>query len=261
MNKFIKILIPVVAVIITVWGCTKADSGSATDLSLNGSGGATGTGGSLARFTIVGNYMYVVDNTSLNVFDITNPASTNKVNSVPVGFEIETVYPYQDKLFIGSAFGMFIYSLANPQAPTRLSAAQHLRACDPVVANDTVAYVTVRGGTRCGGVENALLVYNIKVIQSPVQTARIPLSGPFGLGYSGSGLYVCDGNRMMVYDIGNTVNPVLVQSVSAPTGFGAESFYDVIPYGNTLICYVSKGVSFYDISNRLQPVFLSKLVN
>jgi hypothetical protein len=259
MNKLIKFIVPALLVIITVAGCSKADSSSAADISA--ANGGTGTAGSLARFTIVGNYMYVVDNTNLNVFDITNPANTNKVNTVTVGFEIETIYPYQDKLFIGSTTGMFIYSITSPQAPVRLSAVAHLRSCDPVVANDTVAYVTLRGGTRCGGNENALLTYNIKNPLAPIPSGRIVLNGPFGLGYSGNGLYVCDGNRMVVYNIGNSISPVQVQVVTPSAGATGESFYDVIPYGNTLICYISKGVSFYDISNRLQPAFLSKLVN
>ena len=39
----------------------------------------------------------------------------------------------------------------------------------------------------------------------------------------------------------------------------AEIYYDVIPYGNVLIAYVQGGVCFYDITNPLDPVLLSKL--
>src|ERR1043165_6801720 len=62
----------------------------------------TGKGGSLARFTIVGNYLYTVDKTQLRVFDVADPASAVFKSSTDVGFEIETIFPFRDKLFIGS---------------------------------------------------------------------------------------------------------------------------------------------------------------
>lgn len=237
-------------------GCSKSGSDAG---SLAGGGSGTGTAGSLARFVIAGNYMYTIDNTSLHVYDISNPAATSRVNTVSVGFGIETIYPFKDKLFIGSSFGMFVYSLANPAAPSRISAVAHFTGCDPVVANDTVAYVTIRAGNLCGRGVSQLQVYDIRNIQTPSLIRTYTLSSPYGLGYSGNGLYVCDAASMLVYNIGAAINNPQ-QVLTVPSGNG-ERFYDVIPYGNTLICYLDKGVAFYDISNRLQPAFLSKLVN
>lgn len=245
----------VLLVTVAIAGCEK--SGDAA--SIDASAGGTGTAGSMARMVIVGNYLYSVDDQNLNVFDISNPANTSKVNTVPIGFGIETIFPYQDKLFIGSTNAMYAYSIVTPQTPARLSAVPHLRSCDPVVANDTVAYVTLRGGRGCGGTENSLLIYNIKNILQPIPTGRITLNGPYGLGYSGNGLYVCDGNRLVVYNISNSLNPVQATTVNVANA--NEHFFDVIPSGNTLICHIAGGVGFYDITNRLSPVLLSRLIN
>jgi hypothetical protein len=233
-------------------GCSKDSSSSDAAAFSN----PTGTAGSLSRFTIVGNYLYAVDISRLNVFDISNPLTANKVGSQEIGFDIETIFPYGDKLFIGSSNAMFIYSLTNPASPQQLSTVQHLRACDPVVANDTVAYVTLRTGNRCNGVVNALNVYNVRNVTQPVLLRQINLTNPIGLGYSGNALYVCDKQNLRVFDITNGTNPLLSMTIA-----GTEEFYDVIPYGNLLICYVDKGVSFYDITTRRSPVFLSKLTN
>jgi hypothetical protein len=251
-NKHIFFLAVLFSATWAIQACNKESAGAeAAAFS-----GGTGTAGSLSRFAIVGNYLYAVDMNQLNVFDITNPSATVKSGTHFIGFDIETIFPYQDKLFIGSATAMYIYSLANPVAPQQISAVQHFRACDPVVANDTVAYVTLRTGTRCGGVFNNLIVYDIKNIANPVEKMRINLTNPIGLGYRDSALYVCDKQQLRVYNINNTINPQPRTPLTA-----TENFYDVIPYGNTLICYIDKGVSFYDITNRLQPLFLSKLTN
>lgn len=257
MTRITGTLIILLSLSITLFsGCTKSDSGLASSSLAGGGSGGTGTTGSLSRFTIVGNYLYAVDMTSLNVFDISSPANTSKVGTVNIGFNIETIFPYGDKLFIGSSAAMYVYSLANPAQPAQLGFAAHFRACDPVVANDTIAYVTLRSGTPCTGTLNALLVYKVTNITNPVQVMQINLNNPWGLGYSGNALYVCDGSKLQVYDITNGASPVAKPPVTA-----TENFYDVIPYGNLLICYIEKGVSFYDITNRQNPVFLSKLVN
>ncbi|MGV3658020.1 MAG: hypothetical protein ACO1NX_08695 [Chitinophagaceae bacterium] len=53
---------------------------------------SSGTGGSMARFTIVGNYLYTVDKSDLKVFEIADPSNPVFKQTVPVGFEIETIY-------------------------------------------------------------------------------------------------------------------------------------------------------------------------
>jgi hypothetical protein len=220
---------------------------------------ATGAGGSTARFTIAGNYLYVVDNTSIKTFDISNTAAAPVLKSTTnVGINIETIFPYQDKLFIGSSFAMHIYSLSNPEKPTKLAQAIYIISmrCDPVVAKDSTAYATLNSVGPCGGGLSSLVVYDIKDISNPVLKTTYPLAAPHGLGISDNALYVCDGlTGLKVFNISNTYSPQLVRTITG------ETFFDVIPYGNILICQVSNGIALYDISTRYQPVFLSKVLN
>ena len=222
-------------------------------------GSSTGAGGSTARFTISGNFLYVVDNTSLKAFDISNISAAPLLRSTTnVGVNIETIFPYQDKLFIGSSFAMHIYSLSNPEKPTKLAQAQYMvrMACDPVVAKDSTAYATLNSTGPCGGGFSSLVVYNIKDISNPVLVTTYPLAAPHGLGISDNALYVCDGlTGLNVFNIQNTYSPQLIRTITV------ETFFDVIPYGNVLICQVSNGIALYDISIRYQPVFLSKVLN
>ena len=224
-------------------------------------GASAGAGGSTARFTIAGNYLYVVDNLSLKSFDISSNTSAVYKSKTEIGINIETIFPYQDKLFIGSSSTMYIYSLSDPAKPTQLGKAEYTirMACDPVVARDSVAYATLRSTGRCGGSASALVVYNIKNISSPQLMNTFFLTTPYGLGIKNNSLYVCEGpNGIRVFNITKAYDPVQVSEVRATNTI----FYDVIPYGNILIAQVNDGFILYDIgTNPMQPAFLSRILN
>lgn len=226
--------------------------------SLNKSTTTVGKGGSLARFAITGNYLYSVDDTQLKVFDISNAANPVLANTEDIGFEIETIFPFKDKLFIGSASQVYIYSIEDPAKPTLLSSAispQVMRRCDPVVAKDSVAFATLRTNGPCGGSQSILAVYNIKDILHPVQVATYPVGEPYGLGYSNDVLYVCDKQRgLLLFDISLPYQPQVID-ISIFDG----SYVDVIPYQNTLICWTTAGMILYDISNNRKPVLIKEI--
>ena len=81
-----KILFPLFVFLLA--GCSKNSLNES-----NNTGGQNGVGGSLARFTLAGNYLYVVDETNLKTFDVTNPANPILKNSTTIGSNIETIYP------------------------------------------------------------------------------------------------------------------------------------------------------------------------
>jgi len=237
--------------VLCLFGCTKGASDSKFY------GGGTGKGGSLARFTIVGNYLYTVDQSDLKVFDIADGANPVFKRSIPVGFEIETIFPFKDRLFIGSTSVVHIFSLADPSNPQKLSEAispQVLRRCDPVVAKDTVAFATLRTNGPCGGTQSILAVYDIRNISNPVQKASYPLSEPYGLGYSDTVLYVCDKTQgLIVFDISDAFAPKLEKRLTD------GDYVDVIPYDNTLLCWVRDGMLLYDISDNKNPMLLTRI--
>lgn len=86
----------------------------------NNSSENTGAG-AMARFNIAGDYLYTVGRSELNVFDISNLSSATKLNSEYVGWQIETIFNKAGYLYLGSAAGMFIYSIEDPSAPTYVS--------------------------------------------------------------------------------------------------------------------------------------------
>ncbi|OQP63544.1 hypothetical protein A3860_24705 [Niastella vici] len=245
MNKLLLyMLLPVV--LVTALRCEKASVASAT----------TGSGGSTARFAIQGNYLYTVDKSSLKVFNIADIANPVLKNTVPVGFEIETIYPFKDKLFIGSTSVVHIFSIDNPENPEKLSTAispDVIRRCDPVVAKDTVAFATLRTSGPCGGRFSVLAAYDIRDITNPVQKGTFPVSEPYGLGYSDTALYVCDRYGLLVFNIENAYTPQLRKT------FTDGWYLDVIPYNNTLICQVQDGLTLYDITSCMKPTLITKI--
>lgn len=224
------------------------------------SGQTSGAGGSTARFTVAGDYLYSVDQASLKSFLITDPANPVFKSKTDVGINIETIFPYKDKLFIGSSSSMYIFSLENPGKPHLLgSATYQLRmSCDPVVVKDNAAYATLRADSPCGGWGiSSLVVYDVSSFSSPILKAAVPLTSPYGLGVAGNALYVCNGeNGLTIFNVSDPFAPSMVSELQD------RSFYDVIPYDNILICQVSNGFALYDIgSNPLSPVFISNLLN
>ena len=88
-----------------------------------------GVGGSMARFTIVNERLYTVGNSDLQVFNISNTADPIYSNKKNMGWGIETIYPFMNRLFIGSQTGMFIYNLSNPDNPVQDGQFNHVRSC------------------------------------------------------------------------------------------------------------------------------------
>src|SRR5262249_19826018 len=68
-----------------------------------------GRGGSMARFTLMEQYLYAVSDYDLRTFNISSAQDPSLVTKTNIGWGIETIYPFKDKLFIGSTTGMFIY--------------------------------------------------------------------------------------------------------------------------------------------------------
>lgn len=215
-----------------------------------------GKGGSLARFTISGEYLYTVDKSKLKVYNIADAANPRLTSSEDIGFEIETIYPFKNRLFVGSTTAVHIFSIDDPEHPVKLSTAISptvLRRCDPVVAKDSVAYATLRTNGPCGGTQSILAVYDIRDIHNPVQVNTAFVGEPYGLGYADSALYICDRYSLIIFNISKPYEPQFVNSIAG------DSYVDVIPDGNTLVCWVSEGVLLYDISERLNPQLITKI--
>lgn len=217
--------------------CTQ-DSAAATN---------NGNGGSLARFTIKDNFLYTVDFQNLQVFDIHNAAAPVLQTSIKVGNDVETIFPFNNWLFLGTNSGMFIYQIDSKGIPQFVSEYQHITSCDPVVANSQYAYITLRV-SRCGianpGAADQLDIVDISNPQNPIQITSYPMSEPRGLGLDGTILFVCDGSQgVKVLDVRD---PLRIQEIASLQGFTA---HDVIVLNGLLLVVGLENVYQFDYTD------------
>ena len=220
------------------------------------SGSGVGVGGSMARFGIKENILYLLNNNNIEVIDISVKSTPSSLYKVNAGWGIETMFLTENNMFLGTTTGMIIFDITEPENIVRKSTYNHMRSCDPVVVDDTLAYITLRSGTNCGGTLNCLDVVNIKNLMSPVLIRSYPLTNPFGLGKDGDLLFVCDGNAgLKVYDASN---PFMISSRLIYTYPNIKA-YDVIPVNGVLVMIGDDGLFQYSYTDLNNISLLSKI--
>jgi hypothetical protein len=212
-----------------------------------------GTGGSMARFTLMDGHLFAVDESTLRVFDVLNPAEPKFLKPIELGWGIETIFPFDQKLFIGSNRGMHIYDASTPSAPTRLAVYEHVLSCDPVVVNEDYAFVTLRSGNFCNNGVNELHVIDIKNPSQPKLMKAYPMLNPHGLGLAENYLYVAEGKHGLK---SFKINDVLTIDKNQMEFIQSMKSSDLIPGPKSLIVIGTDGVCQYDYSN---PAQLKKL--
>ena len=212
-----------------------------------------GAGGSMARFAIAGNYLYTVTTSDLNVFDIHHSLSPLFSNKAGIGQNIETIYPFKQKLFIGSTGGMFIYNINDGAHPQKEGLFAHVQSCDPVIADDRYAYVTLRTGTACNGLDQ-IDILDIADVNNPARVRSYSMTNPHGLSKDGNLLFICDGrDGLKVYDATDVSKISLLSVVS-----DIETF-DVIAMNGVALVVTSKGLYQYAYADPAHLVLLSKI--
>lgn len=217
-----------------------------------------GKGGSMACFTLKGNYLYAIDARDLLVFDIAKPQTPQLASDkISVSADIETIFSDgADRLFIGSQTGMYIFNASNPVRPYLEGQYRHTRSCDPVVVEGSYAYVTLRDGTDCGGRVNQLDVIDISNPARPQKVKTYPLTNPHGLGIDNGTLFVCDGrDGLKVYDAADP------HRLKQTAHFNNINTYDVIPDSQRKILMMVGGnkITQYDYKNPQRLEQLSQI--
>jgi len=205
----------------TAFGCDGGISGGNRGSSSGSDGGSSGQGGSLAQITIVGDYLYDLSVNKLSTVRLLTDGRMQRKGSIELPFIAETIFPFGEYLLIGARDGSYIYSITNPEDPTYVSHYQHVQACDPVVAQDNRAYVTLRSATQCRAV-NELHILDIEQIESPKRIIRRSMENPHGLGIDQEILMVCEAHHgVSVLDVEypNRIHPIATLETEA---------YDVI---------------------------------
>lgn len=216
---------------------------SASPTSAAGASSPYGMGGSMARFALANNSLYTVGSSDLTVFNIANTADPIFITSKNIGWNIETIYPFKNNLFIGSTTGIFIYDITNPSNPKQLGQFSHFTSCDPVISDGQNAYATLRTGNSCNGFVNELDVIDIDDLSSPVLKKTYSMTNPYGLAKDGDLLFVCDGTSgLKIY---NASDPLSLQLIKTVTDIET---YDVIAYNGIALVVSHGGLYQYNYS-------------
>jgi hypothetical protein len=212
----------------------------------NSSTSSPGVGGSMAKMTLINNYLYVIsERHDMGIINVTQSSNPSLTTTIDAGFDLETIYPFGNKLFLGSAEGVFIYDVSNPANPAEEGKFTHGTACDPVITDGKYAYVTLHSGTYCGGASNELDIVNVQNLNSPVMVSTYPMTRPQGLCKDGDLLFVCDGvtGGVKVYDAHDPAN------LKLQTDIGQANAYDVIAADRHLLVVAADGLYQYDYSD------------
>lgn len=228
------------------------------DSMVNSSGGnsgvSTSVNGSMSRFGFYQNYLYVVLNNQMSIFDLSGDKPVKAVDNMHVGGNVETIFSYKDYMFMGTPTGMLIYSVADPLKPEYQSMMWHVYGCDPVVVEDDIAYVTVHAGNNCGQNFNELIILDVKDVKNPQPIVSYTMTKPKGLGIDNGTLFLCD-DGLKIY---NASDPQTLMANRLAHYSGMEG-YDVIPHDNVLMMIADDGIYQYDYSNLKEIKQLSKL--
>ncbi len=237
-----------------------------TSATLNARGiipSVNGQAGSTSRFASKDGYMYVVRPNSLLVYNISDCLAPTLINEHPLenwGGEAETIYLFENLMFIGATNGVSVYDIANTAQPSLLSRSFHAQGCDPVVYDGSYAYVTLHTDhddlSPCTGWTNQLEVWNMADPANPIFVNTFFMTSPRGLGVDRDLLFIADGpSGLRIFDNSN------------PTDVGNQQIYqfqdlfatDVIPYDGTLIAVGENGISQYEYSNPSNIRLISQL--
>lgn len=221
-------------------------------------GANIGMGGSYARFQIQTNALYTIDSYKLNVFNITNPLNTFFDKEIYLtmwlgGGEFETLFIQKDILFVGSTSGMYTVDATDEFNPYFVSGFSHATACDPVVVFGNTAYITVRGGSSCGAIEDQVNVIDVTDIASPTLISTYLLDEPYGLGINNGVLYVgCGSNGLKVFDASNSASLSLYNSYPG-------NVKDIIPLHDHLIAIGDNTITQYGYGPNFTLTLLSQI--
>lgn len=211
-------------------------------------GTAYGVGGSMARFGLYKNLLYIVNQNGLLSFKLNSNSEVTLLKTSYVSWNVETIFVSDDHLFLGTQSGMIVLSLQVPENPTQIGSFTHMTSCDPVVIKGDLAFVTLKGGSTCrGGTLNQLDVVQMSNNYTKFTLLKsYPMFGPQGLGIDGDLLFVCDGDAgLKIY---NAADPLTISQNVVAT-FPSINAYDVIPMNKYLFMIGEKGFTLYDYSN------------
>ena len=216
--------------------------------SVNSASAKSGPGiaGSMARFALVENHLYTLDAGELKNLELTDPLNPVQGEGLYVAWDVETLFPRENELFVGASSGMHILDITERSAPQRLSVYEHIRSCDPVIVEGDLAYVTLRSGSECQGFTDQLEIIDISDLRSPKLLHTYPMFNPHGLSKDGNVLFICDGDAGLKAFDASDISKISSNLLMHDNTIQA---YDIIAYDDIAMLIGDDGLHQYDYSD------------
>jgi len=213
--------------------------------------------GSMSKFAIDENFLYIIDDNNIMSFDITEGLLPNEQSNQPTWKEAESLFSQDGYLYMGTTTGMVIYNTKDmPSQPSEVSEIEHVESCDPVIVAGDYAYLTIRSGNECAGIENEFHVIDISNRNFPKTKERYQMTNPHGLGFDDNLLFICDGtDGLKIYDASNPVqsgNNLLYH-------FTDITANDIILNNGNAVLIADHGIYQYNYSNPASLQLISIL--
>ncbi len=217
-------------------------------------GGTTGVGGSYACFAVIDSFLYYLDNNSLVTIDISRPDTIITLSETYIDWNVETLFSTQDYLYVGGRGGMYVLDRVNPASPKKICPLQHFQAYDPVVVQDTIAYVTLRAGNWGGAAKDVLLVVSVADPSKAYILNEVSTFTPYGLTVRDSLLFVSNGhNGFTLFDVKNPRTVTQIKYWNTP------DTKDFIRVNSILYTMGFTNIMVYDVADPLSPQLLATI--
>lgn len=252
-----KYLITLFSFLLLMASCTTSeDSTPGTDVDGTTFPDVNALSGSYANMIAVADHLYVIGETDIITYKQQEDKSVTEVDRQTLGLNLESLFYRKGVLFVGSSERMYICTLGTDYLPNLKSTTQYtdmpdVRPCDPIVANDEHAFVSLSSSAPadeddCGISEvNQLRVFDISNLTAPAEVARLEMEGPKGMALDGDLLFVCEKeNGLKVMDVSDATAP---QQIIHFEGFETQ---DAVSTGTSVFIVGPSDLYEFDYTDR-----------
>lgn len=202
-----------------------------------------GINGSYSQIIVYGDYLYGLNDQLLSTVDISDKEDVQVIHQQELDFDIESIYRYEDLLFIGSSSQMYIFTIGSNGIPVLNSTTNYIferitcNLFDPVITDGKYAYVTLHVeredncffiGRPVNATVNELQIYDISDIENPKFINKFNLRQPKGLVKKDHYLFICDTWNVKILDVSDVENIKLFHTLPNTESYDAIIKEDIL---------------------------------
>ena len=198
-----------------------------------------------------GTNVYFGGSTRFQIDSVSNPNTPGTLGFLPTnGAGVLDVLLQGNYAFVGHGRGLNIVDIANPYLPTYISEQSNgAEGIYSLVTRGNYLYAAVQGGTYA-----YLGIYDITNLSAPVLITSQPSARIWDLASSGTQLFEATQYGLMMFDLGDPINPVGIGHIYLPSDVKG------VTLANDLI-YLADGYAGVFIFRTLQGSIHGKVVD